>query len=175
MTSCPEAWSEDLGIWENSISWVFTSEEDGWLSEHTEGFRLVHDVIHIPWSYFYQGFLFWHLRMTHPPRTRVNTCAQSLHLTNPCTKRNVLSLTKPKGRIYKTKSLGHYITITIVFSTHGTVPKKPSNRLERREERREETNKETKKRMSGIIFWKKERKKGRKKGRNKQTKEQRNK
>ena len=29
-----------------------------------------------------------------------------LHLT----KRKVLSLTKPKGKIYKTKSLGHYIT-----------------------------------------------------------------
>ena len=34
----------------------------------------------------------------------------SLHLTNPCTKRKVLSLTKPKSKIYKTKSHGHYIT-----------------------------------------------------------------
>ena len=33
-----------------------------------------------------------------------------LHLTNPCAKRKVLSLTKPKGKIYKTKSLSHYIT-----------------------------------------------------------------
>ena len=33
-----------------------------------------------------------------------------LHLTNPCAKQNVLSLTKPKGKIYKMKSLGHYIT-----------------------------------------------------------------
>ena len=33
----------------------------------------------------------------------------SLHLTNPCAKQKVLSLTKLKGRIYKTKSLGHYI------------------------------------------------------------------
>ena len=33
-----------------------------------------------------------------------------LHLTNPCAKRKVLTLTEPKGKIYKTKSLGHYIT-----------------------------------------------------------------
>ncbi len=33
-----------------------------------------------------------------------------LHLTNPCAKRKVLSLTKPKGKKYKTKSRGHYIT-----------------------------------------------------------------
>ena len=39
-----------------------------------------------------------------------------LHLTNPCTKRKVLSLTKPKGKIYKTKSLGHYITYVAKIS-----------------------------------------------------------
>ena len=33
-----------------------------------------------------------------------------LHLTNPCDKRKVHSLTKPKGKLYKTKSLGNYIT-----------------------------------------------------------------
>ena len=33
-----------------------------------------------------------------------------LHLTNPCAKQKVLSLTKPKGKIYKMKSLGYYIT-----------------------------------------------------------------
>ena len=33
-----------------------------------------------------------------------------LHLTNPCAKQKVLSLTKPKGKIYKTKSLRNYIT-----------------------------------------------------------------
>ena len=38
------------------------------------------------------------------------TPALMLHLTNPCNKRKVLSLTKPKGKIYKTKSLRHYIT-----------------------------------------------------------------
>ena len=34
----------------------------------------VHDVIHVPKSYL--AFLFWHLWMTHPPRMRMNTCAQ---------------------------------------------------------------------------------------------------
>ena len=38
------------------------------------------------------------------------TPALMLNLTNPCAKRKVLSLTKPKGKIYKTKSLGNYIT-----------------------------------------------------------------
>ena len=28
-----------------------------------------------PGHIFYQGFLFWHLWMTHPPRAHVNTCA----------------------------------------------------------------------------------------------------
>ena len=42
---------------------------------------------------------------------RAWTTALMLHLTNPCDKRKVFSLTKPKGKIYKTKSLGHYITL----------------------------------------------------------------
>ena len=40
---------------------------------------------------------------------RAWTPALMLHLTNPCAKRKVLSLTKPKGKIYKTKYFGHYI------------------------------------------------------------------
>ena len=36
--------------------------------------------------------------------------ALMLHLTNPCAERKVLSLTKPKGKIYKTKSLRNNIT-----------------------------------------------------------------
>ena len=36
-----------------------------------------------------------------------------LHLTNPCAKWKVLSLTKPEGKIYKTKSLGYYITVLL--------------------------------------------------------------
>ena len=35
----------------------------------------VRDVTHIPWSQFLSGVLFWYLRMAHPPRARVNTCA----------------------------------------------------------------------------------------------------
>ena len=46
--------------------------------------------------------------MTHPLAW---TPALMLHLTNPCAKLKVLSLTKPKCKIYKTKSLGNYITL----------------------------------------------------------------
>ena len=50
------------------------------------------------------------LNDTSAPRARehLRSC---LHLTNPRAKRKVLSLTKQKDKIYKTKSLGHYITI----------------------------------------------------------------
>ena len=49
------------------------------------------------------------LNDTSAPRARehLRSC---LHLTNPCAKRKVLSLTKLKGKIYKTKSIAHYIT-----------------------------------------------------------------
>ena len=53
---------------------------------------------------FYLGFLLWHLWLSHPPRVRVKTCTQCVHLTNPCTKRKALRLTAPKGKIYKTKN-----------------------------------------------------------------------
>ena len=48
-----------------------------WLSSkssaHTSGaWRHSHPQVTI----FYLGFLFWHLWATHPPRERVNTCAQ---------------------------------------------------------------------------------------------------
>ena len=69
----------------------------------------MHDVIHIPKSQF-SIFLFWHLWTTHPPRARVNTCTQVCTQLTHVLSRMVLSLTKPKGKIYKTKSLGHYIT-----------------------------------------------------------------
>ena len=76
-----------------------------------------HDVIHVPGPISYQGILLWHLWLSHPPRARVNSCTQCVHLTNPCTKQKVLSLTNPKGKIYKTKnvnikkkSLRNYIT-----------------------------------------------------------------
>ena len=58
------------------------------------------DVIHVPDFISYLGFLLWHLWLSYPPRARLNTCTQCVHLTNPCAKRMVLSLTKPKGKIY---------------------------------------------------------------------------
>ena len=60
-------------------------------------------------------FLFWHLWMTHPP-ARARKPELMLHLTNPCTKRKVLIITKPKGKIYKTRSLHNYITLIL---SHG--------------------------------------------------------
>ena len=44
-------------------------------------------------------FIVTSLIVTSAPRVR-----EHLHSTNSCTKRKVLSLTKPKGKIYKTKN-----------------------------------------------------------------------
>ena len=57
-------------------------------------------------------FILTSVNDTSSPRVRQHLCS-SLLLTNPCAKRKVLSLTKPKGRIYKTKPLGHYITTSL--------------------------------------------------------------
>ena len=54
---------------------------------------------------FYSDISEWHILPV-----RAWTPALMLHLTNPCTKRKVLILTKPKGKMYKTRSLCHYIT-----------------------------------------------------------------
>ena len=72
----------------------------------------VRDVTHIPGLIHYLGFLLWHLWMTRPLRACVNTCAHVCTLLTHALSRKVLSLTKPKDKIYKTKSLGHYITYT---------------------------------------------------------------
>ena len=56
----------------------------------------VHDVIHIFWYPildFYFDISEWHILPA-----RAWTPAIMLHLTNPCAKRKVLSLTKPKAR-----------------------------------------------------------------------------
>ena len=58
------------------------------------------DVIFTPRPISYLGFLLRHLWLSHPLRARVDTSTQCMHLTNP---RKVLSLTKPKDKIYKTK------------------------------------------------------------------------
>ena len=54
---------------------------------------------------FYFDISEWHILSA-----RAWTPVLMLHLTNPCAKQKVLNLTKPKGKIYKTKSLRHYIT-----------------------------------------------------------------
>ena len=79
-----------------------------------------HDVIHVPGNISYLGFLLRDLWLSHPPHTRVNTCAQCVHLTNQCNKRKVLCLTKPKGKIYKTKSLWNYISLSILFTVYSS-------------------------------------------------------
>ena len=63
-------------------------------------------LVPIPIWDFYFDISEWHILSM-----RAWTPALMLHLTNPCAKQKVFSLTKPKGKIYKTKSLGNYITI----------------------------------------------------------------
>ena len=63
-------------------------------------------LVPIPIGDFYFYISEWHILSA-----RAWTPALMLHLTNPCTKRKVLNLTKPKGKIYKTKSLHHYMTL----------------------------------------------------------------
>ena len=73
-----------------------------------------HDVIHLPRFYFLSGIpILTSLNDTSSPGTRAHL-RSCLHLTNPCTKRKILTLTKPKCKIYKTKSLGHYITSFLI-------------------------------------------------------------
>ena len=69
-----------------------------------------HDVIHLPRSYFLSGNFYFDICEWHILPLHAWTPALMLHLTNPCTKRKVLILTKPKGKIYKTRSLRNYIT-----------------------------------------------------------------
>ena len=80
-------------------------------SAHASGeWRHSHPLVTIPIWDFYFDISEWHILSA-----RAWTPALMLHLTNPCTKRKVLSLTKPKGKIYKTKSLNH---ITNAFMHH---------------------------------------------------------
>ena len=60
---------------------------------------------------FYFDISEWHILSAN-----AWTPALMLYLTNPCTKRKVLILTKLKGKIYKIKSLRHYITPLWVIS-----------------------------------------------------------
>ena len=59
------------------------------------------DFFKIPKILLVLGFLFWRLWKTHPPHACVNTCAQVCTKLTHVLSRKVLSLTKPKGNIYK--------------------------------------------------------------------------
>ena len=62
-------------------------------------------LVSFPIWEFYFDICEWRILPAH-----TWTPALMLHLTNPCAKWKVLSLTKPKGKICKTKSLSNYIT-----------------------------------------------------------------
>ena len=76
------------------------------ISAHALGvWRHPNTLVLFPIWDFYFDISEWHILSA-----RAWTPALMLHLTHPCAKRKVLSLTKPKGKVYKTKSLGNYIT-----------------------------------------------------------------
>ena len=83
----------------------------------------------IPGHIFYLGFFYFDISEWHILPTCAWAPVLMLHLTNPCAKWKVLSLTKPNGKTYKTKSLGHYITFW--WSTNTGVSKFTSLYFER--------------------------------------------
>ena len=81
------------------------------ISAHAFGaWRHSHLLVTISIWNFYFDICEWHILPV-----RVWTHALMLYLTNPCAKRKVLSLTKPKGKICKTKFPGHYITSRVAI------------------------------------------------------------
>ena len=75
-------------------------------SAHASGaWRHSHPLVLISICDFFFYISEWHI---------ISACtwtpALMLQLTNPCAKRKVIRLTKPEGKIYKTKSLSNYIT-----------------------------------------------------------------
>ena len=81
------------------------------ISAHASGaWRHSYPLVSIPIWDFYFDISEWHILSAH-----AWTPALMLPPTNPCAKRKVLSLTKPKGKIYKMKSLGNYITLLFIF------------------------------------------------------------
>ena len=64
-----------------------------------------HEVTHLPRSHFLSGNFYFDIYEWHILPTRAWTPALMLHLTKPCTKRKAFTLTKPKGKIYKSRSL----------------------------------------------------------------------
>ena len=67
----------------------------------------VHDVIPISLSVI---FILTSLNDTSAPRARLWAPAFMLHRANPCTEPRNSQPNKTKSKIYKTKSLGHYVT-----------------------------------------------------------------
>ena len=74
---------------------------------------ITHHLVPIPIWDFYFDISEWHILSA-----RAWTPAVMLHLTNPWAKRKVLGLTKPKGKIHKTKPLGNYITIHLSINVN---------------------------------------------------------
>ena len=75
------------------------------ISAHASGaWRHPNTQVTIPIWDFYFDISEWHIFSAH-------AWTPELHLINQCAERKVLSLTKPKGKIYITKSLGNYIYI----------------------------------------------------------------
>ena len=86
----------------NSTLWIFSNPPN---PQRFWAWRHSHFLVAFPiWSFYFE-ISEWHIHST-----RAWTPALILHVTNPWAKWKVLSQTKPKGKIYKTKSLGHYIT-----------------------------------------------------------------
>ena len=85
----------------NSTNWLFSN-----LSPRFRSWCHPHPLVIFSIWGFYFDISEWHIRSVS-----AWTPALMLHLTNPCAKQKVLSLTKPKGKIYKTKPLSHYITV----------------------------------------------------------------
>ena len=84
------------------------------ISAHaSSAWRHPNTLVPIPIWDFYFDISEWHILSVHAWKP-----ALMLHLTNPCTKRKVLILTKPKGKIYKTKSLHNYVTLWCQSSTN---------------------------------------------------------
>ena len=79
-------------------------------SAHPFGHDVITSLATFPIWEFYFDICEWRI---YPARAW--TPALMLHLTNPCAKRKVLSLTKPKVKIYKTNSLGNYITVSCKY------------------------------------------------------------
>ena len=90
----------------NSTHWLFSNLKI--LSTHFRAWRHLHPLV----AFSIWGFYF-DICERHILPAPASTPALKLHLTNPCTKRKILILTKPKGKMYKTKSLRNYITLVL--------------------------------------------------------------